>query len=80
MADIERIDAALTKLDAVRYALPAILAAVSSSSTSSTSNEERLAIYTNRLKQADSSIDDFERSAAGLQGAHDTCYPPGFLM
>ena len=75
--ELEKLDMLLTKLDAVRYALPEVLAffttAPSSSSVSTAGQisgpQERLQDYRHRVQKAERSLLDLQNTSGSLAGA-----------
>lgn len=69
--DIERLDLLLLKLDDARFALPAVLRALSGAGGSSSlqSVEETVLEYRNRVSNATTRLDELQTSALASTGA-----------
>lgn len=65
--DIERLDLLLLKLDNARFALPAVLRALSGNRAQS--SEELLLEYRNKVSNATSSLDELQTGAVASAGA-----------
>lgn len=70
--ELEKLDMLLTKLDAVRYALPEVLGFFTSSASgpAGISNpQDRIQDYRYRVQKAERSLQDLQHSSSSLAGA-----------
>lgn len=69
--ELEKLDMLLSKLDAVRYALPEVLNFFMDPKgglSASANNQETIQDYRYRVKRAERSLQDLQRNSASLSG------------
>lgn len=69
LSDLERVDLLLLKLDNVRFALPAVLRALSGAGTSSV--EDTVLEYRKTVANTSKSLDELDEGAQGCSGMRD---------
>lgn len=74
--ELEKLEMLLSKLDAVRYALPEVLGFFTNPSTGLDANnnlQETIQDYRFRVQRAERSLQDLQRSSGSLAGVSIVC-------